>query len=567
MAVGDWGDRPLLLAVGADARQLGRIEAELQRAFGADFRVRGELAAEDAIKTLHGARQRQERTAVVLVDDAFPDEARAEIFSTARTLHPNARRALLVAWGAWAHPESAQKILRSMAVGDISYYVLQPWTTPDELFHRTIAEFVQEWSRSEPANFREVVVVAAQHTGRAYAVSDLMNRNGIPHAFRQRASELGQSVLAEIGYPEGEVVVWMPAIGGTCLVDPTDAEILEAWGIPTTLTGVDRQFDLLVIGGGPAGLAAAVYASSEGIRTLVVEREAIGGQAGTSSLIRNYLGFSRGLSGAELAQRGYQQAWVFGARFVVTREVEELTPQSPGGFLAQITNVGEVTARAAVISTGVSYRRLGIPSLEELSGHGVYYGASVSAAHALTGLDAAVVGAGNSAGQAALHLARYCASVHLIVRASNLGDSMSAYLFDAICAMPVIKVHVNTEVVGGHGNGQLDGVTIRDSSNGQERQLPLASLFVMIGARPRTDWLPLEVARDGYGFLFTGAEAAASDSWTLSRLPQPHETTIPGLFAVGDVRSGSVKRVASAVGEGSVVVSEIHQFLSRTPQG
>ena len=237
MAVGDWGDRPLLLAVDADPRQLGRIEAELQRAFGADFRVRGELAPEDAIKTLHGARQRQERTAVVLVDDAFPDEARAEIFSTARTLHPNARRALLVAWGAWAHPESAQKILRSIAVGDISYYVLKPWTTPDELFHRAIAEFVQEWSRSEPANLREVVVVAAQHTGRAYAVSDLMSRNGIPHAFRPRASELGQSVLAEIGYPEGEVVVWMPAIGGTCLIDPTDAEILEAWGIPTTLAG------------------------------------------------------------------------------------------------------------------------------------------------------------------------------------------------------------------------------------------------------------------------------------------------------------------------------------------
>ncbi|HEX7212562.1 MAG TPA: FAD-dependent oxidoreductase [Propionibacteriaceae bacterium] len=567
MAVGDWGDRPLLLAVDADPRQLGRIEAELQRAFGADFRVRGELAPEDAIKTLHGARQRQERTAVVLVDDAFPDEARAEIFSTARTLHPNARRALLVAWGAWAHPESAQKILRSIAVGDISYYVLKPWTTPDELFHRAIAEFVQEWSRSEPANLREVVVVAAQHTGRAYAVSDLMSRNGIPHAFRPRASELGQSVLAEIGYPEGEVVVWMPAIGGTCLIDPTDAEILEAWGIPTTLAGVDRHFDLLVIGGGPAGLAAAVYASSEGVRTLVVEREAIGGQAGTSSLIRNYLGFSRGLSGAELAQRGYQQAWVFGARFVVTREVAELTPQSSSGFLAQITDVGEVTARAAVISTGVSYRRLGIPSLEELSGHGVYYGASVSAAHALIGLHAAVVGAGNSAGQAALHLARYCASVHLIVRAPGLANSMSAYLVDAICAMPVIKVHVNTEVVGAQGDGQLEEITMCDRSDGQESQLPLASLFVMIGARPRTDWLPLGLARDGHGFLFTGAEAAASDLWTLSRPPQPHETTIPGLFAVGDVRSGSVKRVASAVGEGSVVVSEIHQFLSRTPQG
>jgi thioredoxin reductase (NADPH) len=297
----------------------------------------------------------------------------------------------------------------------------------------------------------------------------------------------------------------------------------------------------------------------------VVEREAIGGQAGTSSLIRNYLGFSRGLSGAELAQRGYQQAWVFGARFVVTREVKTLTRHN-GRFLAHVESVGDVSARAVVISTGVSYRRLGFPSLEELSGHGVYYGASVSAAHALTGLRAGVVGAGNSAGQAALHLARYCASVHLIVRGPNLADSMSAYLVNAICALPVIKVHVNTEVIGGRGNGQLEEITVRDSALGLEQQIPLESLFVMIGARPRTDWLPPDVERDQYGFLFTGAEAVASSSWTLPRLPHPHETTVPGLFAVGDVRSGSVKRVASAVGEGSVVVSEIHQFLA-APQG
>ena len=385
MAVAEWGDRPLLLAVDADARQLGRIEGELQRAFGADFRVRGELLPEDALRILQGAKDRQERVAVVLVDESFPDDARTKIFETARTLHPNAKRALLVAWGAWAHPESAQKILRSMAVGDISYYVLKPWITPDELFHRVIAEFVMEWSRSEPTNMREVVVVAAQHSGRAYAVSDLLSRNGIPHTFRSRSSELGQKVLEEIGHPKGEVAVWMPAIGGTRLIDPTDAEILEAWGIPTTLADVDRDFDLLVVGAGPAGLGTAVYASSEGIRTVIVEREAIGGQAGSSSLIRNYLGFSRGLSGADLVQRGYQQAWVFGARFVVTREVERLTPQD-GGFLAQVGDVGEVRARAVVISTGVSYRRIGVPSLEELSGHGVYYGSSVSAAQALTGL-------------------------------------------------------------------------------------------------------------------------------------------------------------------------------------
>ena len=561
MAFVEWGDRPLLLAVEADARQLARIEGELQRAFGADFRVRGELLPEDALRVLQGAKDRNERAAVVLVDESFPDDARAKIFETARSLHPNAKRALLVAWGAWAHPESAQKILRSMAVGDISYYVLKPWITPDELFHRVIAEFVMEWSRSEPTNMREVVVVAAQHSGRAYAVSDLMSRNGIPHTFRSRSSELGQKVLEELGHPKGEVAVWMPAIGGTRLVDPTDAEILEAWGIPTTLADVDRGFDLLVVGAGPAGLGTAVYASSEGIRTVIVEREAIGGQAGSSSLIRNYLGFSRGLSGAELVQRGYQQAWVFGARFVVTREVERLTPQD-GGFLAQVGDVGEVRARAVVISTGVSYRRIGVASLEELSGHGVYYGASVTAAQALSGLRAGIVGAGNSAGQAALHLARYCASVDLIARGSKLSNSMSSYLVDAISAMPMIKVHVNTEVVGGHGDGQLEWITLRDRKSGQEQHLPLASLFVMIGARPRTDWLPAEVDRDQYGFLYTGADAASCPSWNLTRSPHPHETSIPGLFAVGDVRSGSVKRVASAVGEGSVVVSEIHQFLA-----
>ena len=489
MAFAEWGDRPLLLAVEADAQQLGRIEGELQRAFGADFRVRGELLPDDALRALHGAKERRERAAVVLVDESFPDDARGKIFETARTLHPNAKRALLVAWGAWAHPESAQKILRSMAVGDISYYVLKPWITPDVLFHRVIAEFVMEWSRSEPANMREVVVVAAQHSGRAYAVSDLLSRNGVPHTFRSRTSDLGQKVLEEIDNPEGEVAVWMPAIGGTHLVDPTDAEILEAWGIPTSLSDVDRTFDLLVVGAGPAGLGTAVYASSEGVRTVVVEREAIGGQAGSSSLIRNYLGFSRGLSGAELVQRGYQQAWVFGARFVVTKEVDRLTPEG-GGFVAHIGNVGDVSARAVVISTGVSYRRIGVPSLEVLSGQGVYYGSSVSAAQALTGLAAGIVGAGNSAGQAALHLARYCASVHLIARGRRLEDSMSAYLVDAISAMPMIKVYVNTQVVDGHGDGQLEWVTLRDRTNGHEQHLPLASLFVMIGARPRTDWLP-----------------------------------------------------------------------------
>ena len=244
----EWGgNRALLLAVDGDFGQLSRIEAELSRSFGADYRVRGELSAEDALRTLQDANRRNERVAVVLVDEMFSDDARSEIFATARTLHPNARRALLVAWGAWAHVGSAQKILRSMAVGDISYYVLKPWAYGDEFFHRTIAEFVQEWSRSDPTRPREVVVVAERHSGRAYEVSDLLSRNGIPHAFRARASRAAQEVLAATGRPDGEVVVWMPAIGGTCLVDPTDAEIVEAWGIPTFLPETDREFDLLIV--------------------------------------------------------------------------------------------------------------------------------------------------------------------------------------------------------------------------------------------------------------------------------------------------------------------------------
>jgi thioredoxin reductase (NADPH) len=561
----DWGsNRALLLAVDADFGQLGRIEAELSRAFGADYRVRGELTPEDALRTLHDAARRNERVAVVLVDETFADDARSEIFATTRTLHPNARRALLVAWGAWAHPGSAERILRSMAIGDISYYVLKPWTRGDEFFHRTIAEFVLEWSRADPANLREVVVVADQHSGRAYEVSDLLSRNGIPHIFWARASKAGQEVLATTGRPQGEVVVWMPAIGGTCLVDPTDADIVEAWGIPTFLPETDREFDLLVVGAGPAGLAAAVYAASEGIHTLVVESTAIGGQAGTSSLIRNYLGFSRGLSGAELAQRGYQQAWVFGARFVLTRQVEQLT-RDGHHFVAQVHQVGEVRARAVIISSGVSYQRLGLTSLEQLNGKGVYYGTGVTAAQALSGLEVAVVGAGNSAGQAVLHLAKYCASVHLIVRGPDLGRSMSAYLIHAIGAQPAIKVHLNTEVVDGGGDGKLEYVVVHDRATRQNEHLSLESLFVMIGARPRTEWLPPEVQRDEDGFVLTGAESAASNLWKLNRLPQPHETTVPGVFAIGDVRRGSVKRVASAVGEGSVVVSEIHQFLSPSP--
>jgi thioredoxin reductase (NADPH) len=569
--VGAAGLRPLLLAVVHDPGQLDSVEAELQRGFGNEYRVRGERSVHDVERLLADCLAQGQRIAVALVDYALPPEERAALLGRLRADHPDARRAMLVHWGSWADREAAAAILQAMAVGDISYYVLKPWTARDELFHRTIAEFVQEWSRSDPTTIREVVVVADRRSPRASQIRSLLTRNGIPHSFRERGSPSADTILRLLqldGGPatDAEVVVWMVAVDGTVLLDPSDVEVAEAWGVATTLEPEDREFDVLVVGGGPSGLAAAVYCSSEGLRTLVVERESLGGQAGSSSLIRNYLGFSRGISGADLAQRGYQQAWVFGAYFLFMREVEGLSV-ADRWFSAWIRDVGEVRARAVILSTGVSYRRLGIPDLERLSGAGVYYGANVSEAQGLAGLHAVVVGGGNSAGQAVMHLARYCQRVTVVARGEDLGTGMSSYLVDAIEAAPNVLVLPSCEVVGGGGEAHLEHVVVRDRTTGGEETLRADGLFVMIGAQPRTDWLPDEVVRDRFGFVLSGSEVARSGAWPLERAPYPYESSVPGLFAVGDVRSGSVKRVASAVGEGSVVVSQVHDLFKAAARG
>jgi thioredoxin reductase (NADPH) len=563
--------RPLLLAVDPDPESLSRIEGELSRRYGSDFRVRGESDGADALATLERAAQRGDPVALVLADPWLTDIPGTELLARVRTLHPDAGRALLVPWGAWADERTADAILKAMAHGSISYYVLKPWTTPDELFNRTVAEFVQAWSRTVIDARREVVVVGATRDQRGHEVRTLLGRNGIPHAFLDRGTEQAKQVLKRVNGPEpdsptGPLVVWLAALDGRVLVDPTDADICAAWGIRTAIDTDDHDVDVLVIGAGPAGLAASVYGSSEGLKVLCVEEHAIGGQAGTSSLIRNYLGFSRGLSGAELAQRGFQQAWVFGARFVLTRRVTTLAPNAPAGsgFTAGLDDGTSVRARAVILATGVSYRRLGVPTLEALSGSGVYYGANVSEAHGLAGAHAVIVGGGNSAGQAALHVQRYAADVTIVVRTPDLSASMSQYLIDEIEASPNISVVANAEVVGGAGDGWLSDVALADRETGRTWTLPADGLFVMIGAQPRTDWLPEAVQRDQWGFVVTGAEVSQGGRWELERSPFAHETCVPGLFAVGDVRTGSVKRVASAVGEGSVVVSQVHQFLARS---
>jgi thioredoxin reductase (NADPH) len=441
----------------------------------------------------------------------------------------------------------------------MDYYVLKPWRSPDELFHRTISEFLHEWSRTDPTAVREISVVADRWSARGHELRAVLARNGVPHAFFTTDSPEGDRLLARAGLQasDGPVVI---TFDGRVLADPSNAELARAYGVSTELEG-ERDFDVMVVGAGPAGLAAGVSASSEGLRTLVAEGEAIGGQAGSSSRIRNYLGFSRGVSGAELAQRAYQQAWVFGTHFLLMRQVTALRKQE-GRFAVTIAGAGQATARAVILATGVSYQRLAIPALEELTGSGVFYGASAADAQGLAGQEVYVVGGGNSAGQAALHLSRYAHRVTILVRGQSLAESMSAYLRDEIAAADGVGVRYQTEVVGGGGDRRLAWLSLRDNAAGRTAKVDASALFILIGARPHTSWLPPQVERDHWGFIMTGPDITTPSA----RPAQAYETSLPGVFAVGDARHGSVKRVASAVGEGSVVIPQVEHYLAETRQ-
>ncbi len=551
--------RPVLLAVDGDAEALARTESELKRRYGSDYAVIAESSSSAALARLGALREEGAQVAIVLADQALSEPGAANLLTIARGLHPSVKRGLLIEWGAWADSEVSAAILEAMALGRIDYYVLKPQHCPDELFHRTVAEFLFEWARVEAPLQGEMEIVAAIDSLRAHELRNLLARNGVPFVCHLPDSEPGRALLEEAGVEDPSVPV-ARVRPGELLVDPSNVDIAEAFGISTKLDDRDA-FDVVVIGGGPAGLAAAVYASSEGLDALVVEREAIGGQAGSSALIRNYLGFAKGISGAELAQRAYQQAWVFGTRFLLMREAVELVPGAPR-HLIRTADGAEIETGAVVLAAGVSYRRLEIPSLADLEGAGVFYGAaSATEAKALAGGSVYVIGGGNSAGQSAMHLCGYAGEVKLAVRGDSLADSMSDYLRGEIAAAENVEVVYGTEVVGGAGDGRLETLTLRDRASGEHSVVPADALFVMIGARPGTGWLPPAVERDEWGYVLTGRDLPDADTDDGRRPRLMLETSLPRVFAVGDVRAGSVKRVASAVGEGSVVIQQVHACL------
>jgi thioredoxin reductase (NADPH) len=552
--------RPVLLVLDGDSGVLQDVERELDDRYGRHYRVVCRSSAEEARAILAELAAADEPVALILAGERFAVAHGLDLLNDARALHPQARRVLLIEWKALGDRPTARIISDAISHGWADYYLVRPAKSPDEVFHSEVSNLLLDWAESRMTFPFTVHVVGETWSGRAYELREALGRCAMPHTFTLADSTLGQELVAVAG-PDARLPI-MVLPNGDILQDPSNAEISVAVGGP--VAPGDDDYDLIIVGAGPAGLSAAVYGASEGLRTLVVDEGGIGGQATTSSLIRNYLGFPRGIGGRRLAQRAYEQAWLFGASFALMQRVSDLRSE-PDGLSVAVSDFGRVRAPAVVLATGARYRRLGVPTLEALNGAGVYYGGSTAEGPALAGRDVYVVGGANSSGQAALHLARFARQVTVVIRRESLALSMSHYLVQQIEATPNIAVRARTEVVGGGGIGWLDHLVLRDHTTGCDETVPAAGLAIMIGADPGTDWLPDELCRDEAGFVLTGADIGPNPGWPHERSPFLLETSMPGVFAVGDVRHGAGRRVAASVGEGAVAVQLLHRYLAERP--
>jgi len=562
MAHGQADDaRAAIVVVGRDAKTLQTLDREVSGRYGADYRivVCGEPAELDA--RVRDLLQAGPPVALVIGDVGEGNPDGIEVLARVRAIDATVSRVATFRWGEW---DTGRPIFDAITMGKIDHWVIGPVQSPDEDFHQSITQFLGEWRSERGGGFEAVQVIGEQWSARSQELRDMFSRNGIPIGSYDAGSAQGRQMLARLGLESAELPVLALRFDGrqSALANPSNLEIVDAFGLMTPVPD-SEVFDVAVVGAGPAGLAAAVYASSEGLRTVLIEREAIGGQAGTSSMIRNYPGFAQGVTGARLAMAGYQQAWFFGTTFLFMRQFDGLSRQDDGHYLLRLSGGGTLTARTVIIATGVTYRRLGVPSLEDLHGRGVFYGAGVSEAPAMRGRQVFVVGGGNSAGQAAMHLATWARQVTVLVRSQSLTDSMSDYLIREIDAAPNIDVRYGVQVIDGTGTDHLESLVLEDRQTGTRWSVPADALFVLIGSEPPTGWAGDDPARDKWGFILTGQDVLddPSASWPAARPPLLYETSLPGVFAVGDVRRGSVKRVASAVGEGAITIPLVHGYL------
>jgi thioredoxin reductase (NADPH) len=550
---------PILFVVDADDEARDVMRTALLRRFGVDYRIVTAESAQDGLATLQRIADQGDAVAMLAADLHLPGMDGIEFLERAHALHPGSVRVLLVAMDRYHTrlPSTELTTLqRATTLGQIDFSVVKGWVTPEEWLYPQVQEALSAWTITHRPSHMVYRMVGEQWDPRSHDVRDLLTRNGIPFDFVTRDSERGQQLITDLGIDEQR----LPAVirhDGSVLHNPSLTDLADAHGIQTRPSS--DLYDLAIVGAGPAGLAAALCGASEGLHTIVLEPQAIGGQAGSSSLIRNYLGFPRGIGGGPLAHRAWEQAVLFGAQFVFTHDVIQLS-QHGNDHMITLRDGDQVVARAVVIAAGVAYRRLGIPTVDNLVGKGVYYGAAGVEALALAGEGVCVVGGANSAGQAALHLAKFAAHVTLLLRGDSLAAGMSDYLVTQVMGTSNVEVRPQSRVTDGHGEARLQALTIEDARTGRRERLPTAALFVMIGAEPRTEWLKNVVALDERGFILTGPDLPPQ-AWPLARGPLPFETSRPGVFAAGDVRYGSIKRVAGAVGEGSVTTGFVGQYL------
>ena len=549
--------RPVILTVDDDPEVLQAIARDLRQQYGDRFRIIRADSGMAALETLQQLKLRNEHVALMLVDQRMPQISGIEFLEQALKIFPDAHRVLLTAY---ADTNAAIQAINSTR---LDYYLLKPWDPPEEKLYPVLNDLLDDWLASFRPPFEGIRVIGQRWSPQSHQVKDFLARNQVPYQWLDIELEEAKTLVS---YAE-DCQAKLPLVlftDGTRLIQPSNIQIAEKIGLQTR---AERPFyDLLIVGGGPSGLAAAVYGASEGLTTVMVEREAPGGQAGSSSRIENYLGFPSGLSGGDLARRAVAQARRFGVEILSPQEVVKVRIEDPYRVVT-LSDGNEVSCHAMLIATGVAYRKLDVPGMERLSGAGVYYGAAMTEALACKGEAVYVIGGANSAGQAAMHFAKYADQVTMLVRGDSLTKSMSQYLIDQIASMPNITVRTQCSVVEVHGEASLEKIVVADAKTGMQETLPATSLFIFIGAMPQTDWLDGIVERDRQGFILAGMELLRDrqrpKGWVLDRDPFLLEASVPGIFVAGDVRYGSVKRVASGVGEGSIAVQFIHRYLSK----
>jgi thioredoxin reductase (NADPH) len=546
--------KPTILTVDDDPMVSAAISRDLRNRYGDDYLVVRANSGAQALAVLAKLALRNQAVALIAADQRMPEMTGIEMLEQARVHAPGAKYLLLTAY---ADTDVAIKAINDIG---LDYYLLKPWDPPEERLYPVIEGLLDDWRQANPDHTSDVRVVGNRWSDRSHEIKTFLARNYVPYRWYDVERDAEARRLTQLAEAQATDLPLVLIPDGDTLRSPSTLDLAGALGLRTTAQ--QPLYDVCIVGGGPAGLAAAVYAASEGLSTVIVEREAPGGQAGQSAAIENYLGFPKGLTGSDLAQRAVAQVSRFGAEMVLARSVVGFETRGPVHAVL-VEGAGEIEARAVIVATGVSYRRLEAAGLAELTGRGVYYGVSASDASQCQGDDVYLVGGANSAGQAALNLARYASKVVLIVRGSSLEATMSRYLIDKIAATPNIQIRCGSEVAACRGNGHLEAITVADRTTGRTEELPTSWLFVFVGASPRTEWLGPAVVRDSKGFVVTGQELLAHDqAWRLPRAPFALESSVPGVFAAGDVRLDSMKRVASAVGEGAMSVYLVHRYLA-----